>query len=98
MESKARFISFVERMLIEPSRVRVLIASDVMRFVMWFVSDKDASSLASNGMSSALVSSMMSCDICERIMVSGFGFHLVRASPSSNRVSTSIVEANESVR
>ena len=80
VESNALFISFVERMLIDPSLVLVLIASDVMRFVMWFVSDSDASSLTSNGVSlplSALVSSMMICEICERIILSGFGFHVV---------------------
>ena len=101
VESNALFISFAERMLIDPSLVLVLIASDVMRFVMWFVSDRDASSLTSNGVSlplSALVSSMMICEICLRMILSGFCLHTVRVSPSRNRLSMSMFDANVSVR
>ena len=101
VESNALFISFAERMLIDPSLVLVLIASDVIRLEIWFASDSEASSLSASGVSlpsSALVSSMMICEICERMIVSGFGFYVVQASPSSNRVSTSMLEANASVR
>ena len=94
-------MSLVERMLIEPSLLLVLIASDVMRFVTWFVSESDASSLSFNGVSlplSALVSSMMSCEICDRMVLSGFCFHVVRVAPLRNRASMSMLDANASVR
>ena len=99
VESNALCMSLVDRMLIEPSLVLVLIASDVMRLVIWFASDSVASSLsAKSKSSSALVSSMMICEICTRMVLSGFCFHIVRVAPSRNRVSMSMLDANASVR
>ena len=101
VESNALFISFAERMLIDPSLVLVLIASDVIRLEIWFASDSEASSLSASGVSlpsSALVSSMMICEICLRMILSGFCLHTVRVSPSRNRLSMSMLDANVSVR
>ena len=99
VESKALLMSFAERMLMTPSLVLVMIANHLISVVIWFDSDRDLSSSSSFVVSSSsLVISMINCDILDRIMLSGSGFHLLWASPSSNRVSMSIFDANASVR
>ena len=82
---KALCMSLEDCMLITPSLVLVLIANNLMIVIMWVDSDSEGSSLSLVDLSSLLVSSMINCDICDRIIASGSVFHMVRASPSLNR-------------